>query len=70
MISLDDIRQDAEVREDEAYESKIKEESSSDDEEARQWRKCRRAHAILEILEKEQWDSEPPPFDDTSGNTT
>ena len=69
MISLDDIRQDAEVREDEAYESKIKEESSSDDEEPDNGENVDERMQFWKSLRKEQWDSEPPPFDDTSGNT-
>ena len=69
MISLDDIRQDAEAREDEAYESKIKEESSSDDEEPNNGENVDERMTFWRSLRQEQWDSEPPPFDDTSGNT-
>ena len=69
MISLDDIRQDAEAREDEAYESKIKEESSSDDEEPDNGENVDERMTFWRSLRQEQWDSEPPPFDDTSGNT-
>ena len=56
MISLDDIRQDAEAREDEAYESKIKEESSSDDEEPDNGENVDE-RMNLKSLRKEQWDS-------------
>ena len=65
MISLDDIRQDAEAREDAAYESKIKEASSSDDDEPDNGENVDERLQFWKSLRKEQWDSEPPPFDDT-----
>ena len=45
---------------------KIKEESSSDDEEPDNGENVDERMQFWKSLRKEQWDSEPPPFDDTS----
>ena len=69
MISLDDIRQELEAIQDAAYEAKNQDGDSDDDDDGVKTKSGEVDERLVfwKSLRKEQWDSEPPAFDDESG---
>jgi Ca2+-binding EF-hand superfamily protein len=68
MISLDDIKQEMEAMDDAKYEAKTEDLDSDNEDDENNNGEVDDRLAFWKSLRKEQWDSEPPAFDDDFGN--